>query len=1129
MADVSGRILGDYILRAKIGGGGYGDVYRAEHRLLKRVAVVKVLNEKLQCSHDAKVRFLREAQLASQLRHPCAAHVYDFGAANEDDLLWIAMEFVDGVTLGEWLQKHGSMGLEEFVPFFEDMAEALHAAHVAGIVHRDLKPSNVMVMERQGRLVPKLLDFGIAKGQVAPLVEDGEPIEASGGDKVTALIQATARITRTGSAVGSRPYMSPEQWGNASDVGPAADVYSCGIIIYEVLTGQLPFPAESTGDFFRYHCQATVPVLGRGFSPDLDRVLSRVLDKVPTNRHGSVLELAADLRAVLQADPREQIRSLTRRWHERGRSPDLLARGQVLKDIERYVHRVGEEALSNLECSFIANSQRLARSIRWFLRSLVALAAVVMVGFVAMQLRSARQLAEVTATQSELEQGRSALLHGEPEALPHLAEAYKRGERSAGTAFMLARALQPRLAELAWLSSPARRTWSATFSPDGQRIVTTDDKSAQVWDATSYRRLFTLAHGDIVYQAVYTNDGTRIVTAGGDNTVRLWEAANGALVRELKHDGKKLRYAAVAADSKLVAAIDLDGAVVHVWSTVTGVPLAELRNDATGFYSLAFSADGRWLATSGGNDVNVFDTRTWALVRTIPGPSIHSLSWDPSGPRLLTGSSSGDASIWTIPSGARIHRLRESGESIDAVAFSPSGELAVAASRDGTEQVWSAASGMLQSQGNYLRGKIISVEFDPTSKLVVAAGASGTVAVADAALGMPVAVLEGSRNVVWVAHFDPSSKRVIGASPDGARVWDAASLYHRWSSPPISDECGVVTSLEPDRRVVAVDCRGHNTGVWDTARGQLLAELPAVTEVEGDFASAYPALSAAGDRAAIARGNTVEVYELPGGRLLRKIIHGAAVNTVAFAGAEHDLVSGAIDGSLLVTRDNGAQLALPTFSGGIDAAGFLPDGRIIAADAQERLRVYDRGGAVLADFKMSARARMLRMSLDSRRLITVPSSMGKAASPELWDLEHYRPITQLEGEGQAYSARFVAGGQILTACADGAARLWDGATGRLRQTYRGSSRILADATLTPGGSMVVAGSGDGLLRFWDTTSGRPLWAMQAHRSQLIGIRIEGDDIVTRGLSGDISRWSLPKPEQVIEKCSGHERCAIVLK
>jgi len=183
MAELSGRILGDYILREKIGSGGYGDVHRAEHRLLKQVAVVKVLNEKLQPGHNANVRFLREAQLASQLRHTYVAHVYNFGVADEDGLLWIAMEFVEGITLAEYLDKHGPMSLEEFVPFFEDVAEAVHAAHVAGIVHRDLKPSNVMVMMHQGRRVPKLLDFGIAKGKVALLVEDADLIDASGDDK----------------------------------------------------------------------------------------------------------------------------------------------------------------------------------------------------------------------------------------------------------------------------------------------------------------------------------------------------------------------------------------------------------------------------------------------------------------------------------------------------------------------------------------------------------------------------------------------------------------------------------------------------------------------------------------------------------------------------------------------------------------------------------------------------------------------------------------------------------------------------------------------------------------------------------------------------------------------------------
>jgi len=1129
MADLSGRLLGEYLLRAKIGEGGYGDVYRAEHRRLQRVAVVKVLHENLQSRHDAKVRFVREAQLASQLHHPHAAHIYEVGVADEDGRLWIAMEFVDGVTLADWIAQHGPMRLDEFVPFFECIAEAVHAAHTEDIIHRDLKPANVMVTELNGERIPKLLDFGIAKGKVTPLVDDDETVDASGGDPpVAALVQATNRITHPGSGVGSRSYMSPEQWGNAADVGPAADIYSLGILIYETLAGRLPFPAANTEDFFLYHSQAAVPALGPDFGPELDRVLAKALDKVPTHRHRTALELAADLRAVLQADPREQLRALAHRWEERKRSPDLLARGQVLKDVERYARRVGEAALREPESAFVASSQQRARQIRWWLGGLVGLAAVVVAGVAAMQLRAARHLAEATHRQSELEQGQAALLHGEPEAWPHLAEAYERGDHSQSTEFIVARAAQPRLAELARFPSTVGRMWSATFSPDSHQIVTTDDRAAQIWDAQTYQRRLTLPHGSEVYQAVYSADGRTVVTVAED-AVRIWDAASGALVRDVRQprsDGKPSDYylATMSPDGHLVAAMDAAGSAAHVWDAVTGAPVAQLGSDGSGFPSIAFSADGRWLATSGGAEVRVFDVPTWTLVRTLAG---RRLSWDPTGPRLLTGSAEGEVSIWELPSGVRLRRLREMGEQVNRVAFSPNGELVGAGSDDGAEQIWDATSGQLRSQGNYLHGAIRSLEFDPTSTLVVTAGANGAIAVVDVARGMPVTRLEGPRNDVTIAHFDRSARRVITASWDGtARVWDATAPYLRWSSPPITKDCGVISSLEPDRRFLAVDCIDHPTRIWDTSRGELLAELPSVTQVEGDFASAFPAVSAAGDRAAIARANTVEIYELPGGRLLRTIAHGAAVNAVAFASEGRDLVSGAVDGSLLVTRDNGAQLMLPIAAAGIDVAGFLPDGRVVAADAQRRLRVYDPLGAVLADLKVPARVRTLRMAPDRARLITVPSS-AKTAPPTLWDVEHYQPIAQLDGGGPVYAARFVAGGHIITACGDGAARLWDGATGQLRQTYLGGPRILVDVALSPDGSLLVGGGGEGLLHFWDAASGRLLWTMPAHKPLLVGIRVDGDDLITRGFSGDLSRWTFPPPDRVIEACRHHDRCGIV--
>ncbi len=159
--ELSGRTLGEFLVREPIGGGGHGVVYRCEQRELERDAVVKVLRSR-PGDYAGTERFGREARLASQLEHPFSAHVYAFGV-EDDGMRWIAMELVRGVTLGAYLKARGPMPLAEFVPFFKHIAEVVHAAHERGIVHRDLKPSNVMVIESGGRLVPKLLDFGISK------------------------------------------------------------------------------------------------------------------------------------------------------------------------------------------------------------------------------------------------------------------------------------------------------------------------------------------------------------------------------------------------------------------------------------------------------------------------------------------------------------------------------------------------------------------------------------------------------------------------------------------------------------------------------------------------------------------------------------------------------------------------------------------------------------------------------------------------------------------------------------------------------------------------------------------------------------------------------------------------------
>jgi WD40 repeat protein/serine/threonine protein kinase len=1139
--DLSGRKLGDYVLLERIDQGGFGDVYRCDQPNLGRQAIVKVLRQRLKGAEGAWERFAREAQLASRLSHSYVAHIYAFGVDQPSGIPWIAMELVPGVSLRQWLTTHGPMSPDQFDPFFECVAQVVQLAHSRGIVHRDIKPSNIMVIEDRGRLEPKLLDFGIAKLQDAATpvpwlqrdgsvkekrsrlgVEPADPGDPAAGDDVRVETKPGLednRITRSGAILGSPPYMAPEQWIDAFKVGPAADLYALGVVAYEALTGRSPFPGKTTDELDVQARGQAIPPLGKGFSPALDRVFQRALAEEPDARFGDALELAAALRAELPTQPIGRLRFAAQQWRDAGRPDDLLWRGKLARSLDL----PAAEALEDHEKSFLAASKQLVRRIKRNHRLLLAVGVAAALGtagyWAALQSRTTNQL----AMQSEVEQGRAAVLHDEaPEAQRHLSKAYQLGDHSEATQFMLSRALQPLTSELARFPSNSNRMWSFALSPDGSQIATTDDTSAQIWDAHTYQRLWVLAHGDVVYGVVYSTDGARLATAANDGRVRIWDAASGGLVRELQHEGTRPRYYIVvfSPDGSRVAAIDASGEVTDVWDVATGALLTSVHHLAAEISSLVFSGDGAWLATSGGNDAYVLDTHTWSQALRIEGP-VRSLSFDPHGPRLAVGTAGGDSAIWDIPSGHRVHHLRESGESVDCIAWSPNGQLVATASSDGTEQVFSAASGALRGQGNYLHGRIRSIEFDRTSKLVLAAGANGMAVVADVALGLPVSVLGRGRREVRLAHFDADAHRIVAASWDGAWVWDARPPYRRWASPPIASDCSIATSLEPDRRFIAVGCQDHGTQIWDTSRDLQLAELPAIGASSGDFAPALPAVSAAGDRAATARGNAVEIYEVPGGRLLQTVRHDATVTAIAFAATGRDLISGAADGSLFRTRDASQPTRLIAAMSGIDATAILADGRVIVTDTRGHIVILDpSGNTVLAQREAPSRVGLLRPSPSGDRLITIPLHTEKPAPTVLWDLRRYRVVAQLDGHaGRVFGGRFVRDGHAaLTTGDDGIARLWDATDGRPLHSYGVSSRYLADAVLSPDGTIVVATGGDGIIRFWDTDDERPLWTLQAQTSAVIGLHYEHGDLVTRGFDGEVSRWTLPDPSSVIKAC-----------
>jgi WD40 repeat protein len=513
----------------------------------------------------------------------------------------------------------------------------------------------------------------------------------------------------------------------------------------------------------------------------------------------------------------------------------------------------------------------------------------------------------------------------------------------------------------------------------------------------------------------------------------------------------------------------------------------------------------------------------------LAGPRIECLAFDPTGPRLVTASATGDVSLWSVLSGKRLRRMREIGEPVSAVAASPDGRLLAAGSRTGELQVWKVASGELVHQMRGHCTRIQGLEFDSASQRIAVACADGVVVIDDVASGLPSVVLSGSRGSVRMARFSPDGGRVVAPSNDGtARIWDTASAYSRWRSGAVADDCGVIRTPDPDRRFIADACRDSPTRIWDVALGKMIAELPAVTHVDGGFASAFPVVSADGSRAAIARGHLVAIYEVPSGKLLRTVQHAAAVNSVAFAPSGHDLISGAVDGGLVVTRDAGAVLSLPAMAAGVDAVGLLADGRAVVADASHHLRVYDQLGAIVGELVLPGRSSFLRET--DGHLVTVPidpTYETKASSPTLIGLRTYTVIAQLDKHiGRVFSARWVRGHRVLTAGMDGTARMWDGLTGAELQVFRSGARFLADATLRDDDTVIATGA-DGTVRFWEAGSGRLLWAMQAHRASIGVLHVDGNAFVTRAFDGEIAGWVLPDPGEVLRSCEARAGCDTV--
>ena len=272
-------MAGEYRLLRKLGEGGFGAVYEAEHPLLKRRAAVKVLHRVADKDSDAVLRFISEAQAVNQIRNRHIIDVFSFGKLNDGRHFYV-MDLLDGAPLDRWLKQQGRVEVAVALQLLTPIAEALDLAHAAGIVHRDLKPQNIfLAWDQNGETVPKLLDFGMAK-----------------------LLGESPVHTVSGTPIGTPLYMSPEQ-ARGEKVDHRSDVYALGVLCHEMLTGQLPFVGDTTVAVLMAHIIQTAPRASEvcpELSPLFDAPLLRMLDKKPEERPASAGEAIKALQRAAQ-------------------------------------------------------------------------------------------------------------------------------------------------------------------------------------------------------------------------------------------------------------------------------------------------------------------------------------------------------------------------------------------------------------------------------------------------------------------------------------------------------------------------------------------------------------------------------------------------------------------------------------------------------------------------------------------------------------------------------------------------------------------------------------------------------------------------------------------------------------